>query len=182
MTGGVPRHRAGCQPCSGAVTAMCLSCYSLLSQDPAVFSRSICKLLHFVFTYMWAGKVIKGSYLFTFPLSLLVWFGTGAKGHVSLWLRLGYMCCRSLAILWGLELSIEWFQGVPGIPLPWREFCHYFALLVGCCFASDTAYVDWKLCLLKAWDIIVYYLPGFIFQELIKLILLRAINPLRLEI
>lgn len=127
----VPWHRAGCQTCSGAGTAMCLSCYSqcfpkilLCSLDLFVNSCT-----YFMSTYMWAGKVIKGRYLFPFPLSLLVWFGTGTKGHVPLWLKLGYRWCRSLAILWGLELSFEWYcqsplQCAPGIPLPWREFCH----------------------------------------------------------
>lgn len=119
-----------------SVTPMFLLCFLHLYVNSCTY---------FVFRSMWAGKVIKGRYLFTFPLSSLVWFGTGAKGCVLLWLELGHRCCRSLAILWGLELSTEWYcrvQCVPGIPLPWREFCHYFALLVGWCFASGTACVD----------------------------------------
>lgn len=93
----VPRHRLAVSPaqvqwqqCASPVIR-CSPKILLCFLDLFVNSYT-----YFVFTYMWAGKVIKGRYLFTFSLSSLVWFGTGAKGHASLWLKLGHRCCRTM--------------------------------------------------------------------------------------
>lgn len=120
----VPSHRAGCQPCSAVQwqwrASLVIQCYPKILL--CFLDLYVNSCTYFVFTYMWVGKLIKDRYLFTFPLSSLVWFGTGAKGHVPLWLELQHRCCRSPAKLWGLDLSSEWycqrpFQCVPGIPL-----------------------------------------------------------------
>lgn len=78
-------HRPCCHPCSAVQQQQYASpvtqCYPKIL---LCFTDLHVNLLHFVFTYMWAGKVIKGRWLFVFPLSSVAWcgssWGTAAAG------------------------------------------------------------------------------------------------------